>query len=75
MNRDMYYLIKDTYTLEGEAHIGYGIGCSDSKRSSTFEDLTTDQNRADTLIEQCNKLHLSPIHLEDVVEDFLVGDL
>lgn len=65
-----YFLIANTYIVEDRSHIGYGIGCHAD--NSTFEDLTTDPIAIETLINLCNKLKLSPLHLEDVVEDFLV---
>jgi len=70
MRMETYFLIADTYTLEEQSHIGYGIGCRAD--NSNFEDLTTDPVAVTNLISICNKLKLSPIHLADVVEDFLV---
>ena len=60
----------NTYIVEEQSHIGYGIGCHAD--NSAFEDISMDQLSITKLISLCNKLKLSPVHLEDVVEDFLV---
>ena len=65
-----YFLIVNTYVVENQSHIGYGIGCRAD--NSAFEDMSTDPTAIENLINLCNKLKLSPLHLEDVVEDFLV---
>ena len=36
-------------------------------------DLSTDQMEVEKLAGLCNKLQLDPIHLDDVVDDFLTG--
>lgn len=66
-----YFLIVGTYLLEAETHIGYGIGYRSRDQVICFEDLTTDLPSITDLISLCNKLKLAPIHLEDVVEDFI----
>lgn len=66
-----YFLIVGTYLLEAETHIGYGIGYRSRNQVVYFEDITTDLLAMTDLIFLCNKLKLSPIHLEDVVEDFI----
>lgn len=53
--------------------MGLGVGCHTN--NSKFEDLTTDSIAITKLIILCNKLKLAPIHLEAVVEDFLVDTL
>ena len=66
-----YSLIKGTYLIEGKAHIGYGIGYTENSALS-FEDLTLNPISVAKLVKLCNELDLSPIHLKDVVEDFLI---
>lgn len=65
-----YFLIASTYIIEDQSHIGYGIGCRTD--NTAFEDMSTDSIAIENLINLCNKLKLSPLHLEDAVEDFLV---
>ncbi len=66
-----YTLIKGTYLIEEEAHIGYGIGYTENNTLS-FEDLTLNPISVAKLVKLCNELDLSPIQFKDVVEDFLV---
>lgn len=66
-----YSLIKGTYLIEGEAHIGYGIGYTENSALS-FENLALNPIPVAKLVKLCNELDLSPIHLKDVVEDFLI---
>lgn len=65
-----YFLIANIYIVEDRPHIGYGIGCRAD--NSAFEDMSADPIALANLINLCNKLKLSPLHLEDVVEDFLI---
>ena len=66
-----YTLIEGLYSIDGEIHTGYGIGYTEDGTPS-FEDLTTDPISVARLVNLCNNLDLSPIHLGDVVEDFLI---
>ena len=66
-----YALIQGSYLIDGETHIGYGIGYTQNSVLS-FEDLTLNRTDAAKLVTLCNELDLSPIHLNDVVEDFLI---
>ena len=66
-----YSLIKGSYLIDGESHIGYGISYTENSEVS-FEDLTLNPITVAKLVKLCNELDLSPIHLKDVVEDFLI---
>lgn len=73
-----YGLTKETYTLGAIERTAYGIAAySDSKDDGTATviaricDLSWDRERVKQLVKRCNRLRLSPIHLHDVVEDFL----
>lgn len=37
-----------------------------------FEDISINRERVQTLISMCNQLSLSPIHIYDVIQDFLI---
>lgn len=39
---------------------------------TAIHDITTVQSQAEHLTELCNRHQLSPIHLEDIISDFLV---
>ena len=55
------------YYLEGKPYIGYGIRC----KEICIPDITTNKSRLEKMIELCNRLDLSPIHMEDIVLDFI----
>ncbi len=65
---------------EGVRYVTYGIRI---RMSYTFmgeyvrsvSDLCLDRGRMETLCEQCGRLQLDPIHLDEVIEDFLGADL
>lgn len=64
----MYRLISKWRVIEGERHVVYGIRCNDAY---CFEDISTNKNAVEELADKCNKFSLSPVHLADVIEDFL----
>ncbi len=66
-----YALIRGSYSIDGESHVGYGICCTEDS-ALLFEDLTVDPTAAARLVKLCNDSDLSPVHLRGVVEDFLV---
>ena len=74
-----YEVTEETYSLCGINHASYGISAyadADSDHTTTIiawiRDITSDKQKLAELVRQCNRLELSPIHLNDVVEDFLV---
>lgn len=64
----MYELTSKQKNVEGKEYIVYGIRYNDVY---CFEDISTNQNTVSELADACNKFSLDPIHLGDVVEDFL----
>lgn len=72
MFEKIFFLIEGEYTLEKQKHIGYGIGCHMNGKEIFFEDLSVNYQNVAKFIEKCNAAHLSPIHLCDSVDDFLV---
>lgn len=78
MNSITYGLIEERYALNGHERISYGIAIyADAELDGTatvisaIHDVTSDKSRLAALVQQCNLLALSPIHLEDVIEDLL----
>ncbi len=75
-----YGLVEEKYTLKGQSRIAYGMvlyanAAEDGTATiiASARDLTSDKARLEALIGNCNTLELSPIHFDDVVEDFLNG--
>ena len=78
MNHAAYGICEEIYELQGERRISYGIAVYDDgvgKNTATvlyrISDITPDRDRLSELVDRCNLLKLSPIHLDEVVEDFL----
>lgn len=71
-----YSLAEETYELNGNSRISYGIIAYEiSDRSAEqvaqVHDLGTDREKIEDLVYCCNQTNLSIAHLYDVVEDFL----
>lgn len=73
-NNFMYSIFEDKYILEGQPYISFGIliiSTIDSKVVTKIEDITTSKYELYSLVQLCNDLSLDPIHIYNVVEDFL----
>lgn len=56
--------------------ITYGIACIEeddgiSELIIQIPDISTDREKIEHLVQLCNVLQLSPIHLQDVVDDYI----
>ena len=82
MNTIMYAITEETYLLpDGRAEgsrLAYGIAAyADWETTGTasvvasMHDICEDKERLMSLVCECNRLQLSPIHLQEVIEDFL----
>ena len=72
-----YGITKESYSLGDSLHVAYGIAAyanSEEDGTSTIvasiHDITTNEQAILELMQQCNRLGLSTIHLFDVMEDF-----
>lgn len=52
----------------GEQHETYGL----IYNNTVINDISTDKEKVERLVALCNELELSPIHIYDVIDDFLV---
>lgn len=73
-----YEMIGEVHTQGDHAYISYGIAAyvdaetSDAKRViAHVSDVSPNRSTLEPLVQRCNTLGLSSIHLVDVVEDFL----
>lgn len=75
MNDVKYFIVESTVTVNGIPQITYGIATLDVSSPEAFDaciyDITTDRKSIEQLVALCNREKLSPIHLYDVIEDFL----
>ncbi len=79
MSAVIYGMREELYELRGNSRISYGIVVydnTDEESTATIlesiEDVTSDKEKLADLLEKCNALELSPEHLKDVVEDFIL---
>ncbi len=82
MSNVKYGVVEEKHSMFGEARISYGIAVYDLPKENGsasitmyISDISNNYNEMEALVRSCNTLHLSPIHLMDVVEDFLVDSL
>lgn len=73
-----YGITEEKYTLGQQTRISYGIAAySNSEIDGTatiiasVQDISEDREKLSRLVQTCNCLELSVIHLRDVIEDFL----
>ena len=75
-----YAISEEKYTLGNQTRTSYGIvaySCADQDGSKTIvasvRDVTSNKASLAKLVNDCNRLELSTVHLNDVVEDFLLN--
>lgn len=71
-----YRLLEKTQTIEGKELRTYGVSAFDSSGKLICEvsDITAVKEKAEYLAKLCEKMKLSPIHLFDVAEDYIISD-
>ena len=79
MKNITYAVSEEKYTFGNETRISYGIVAysnADQEGSkaivASIRDVTSNKERLVELVNDCNRLELSTVHLNDVIEDFLV---
>ncbi len=77
-DKPAYGLIREEYFLGDGSRIAYGVAAYAHPTSTgnatvvaSVHDITTDRSAALRLVSRCNRGHLSPEHLADVVYDLL----
>ena len=80
MKNIKYGVVEETYHLDCEVRYAYGIvvyANADIDGTATIiesvRDITSDKDAIETFAQKLSLMELSPIHLKEVVEDFLVG--
>ena len=64
----MYTICETVIETEDHDHRKlYGIMCENRR----IDGVTPDRRKMERLVELCSRLELSPIHMDNVVEDFL----
>lgn len=62
-----YQRIHSTVTLEGREQITYGMLCGER----VIPDMSTEKEKVDELVSLCNELDLGPVHMQNVVDDWI----
>ena len=79
MKNITYAVSEERYTFGDEVRTSYGIVAysnanQDGSKTivASVRDVTVDKAGLTRLVDDCNRLELSAVHLNDVVEDFLL---
>ena len=74
----VYKIVGETHTCGEQSYVSYGIAAyfdaasNDAKNAVAYvQDVTPNRTEAEDLVQRCNAFGLSPVHLADVIEDFL----
>ena len=80
MKNITYAVSEEKYVFGDKVRISYGIVAysnADKDGSKTIiasvHDVTSDKTSLTNLVNDCNRLELSCVHLRDVIEDFLLS--
>ena len=78
MNKVTYGISEEFYALNNDRRVSYGIvvyANVDEDGTATIidsvRDISSDRERIAFLVDECNRFELLPIHLRDVIEDFI----
>lgn len=71
-----YILTRNIYEMGANTRIGFGIAAMEKETDGaivleSFSDLSSDVAKVEQLVRISNEIGLDPIHLLDVVQDFL----
>ena len=79
MNKLTYGTVAETYSIGNTSRISYGIvayayaNCDDTATIIvSVHDVSSEKDKIDNLVYLCNLHRLDPIHLYDVIIDFLL---
>ena len=69
----VYTVIESGCQVEGYKYTGYGICVENTAtgESRSFKDISVRRKEIEELSDRCNRLQLDPIHIEDIIDDFL----
>ena len=73
-----YGITEEKYTLGQQTRVSYGIAAYSNPETdgtagviASVHDISEDREKLSKLVQTCNCLELSVVHLRDVIEDFL----
>ena len=65
----MVQMTTGLFFLEGVPYTSYGIQCGDV----VIHDVSLDKESMENLVALCNREDLAPVHVREIVEDFLAA--
>lgn len=65
----MVQMTTGLFFLEGVPYTSYGIQCGDV----VIHDVSLEKESMENLVALCNREDLAPVHVRDIVEDFLAA--
>ena len=78
MTEVTYGVTEEIYSLGEECRVSYGVACYAATEQDgtacvvlSVHDICADKKKLTDLVEKCNRLKLSHVHLKDVIDDFL----
>ena len=71
-----YRLFEETRISEGQEYAAYGVAAFNEREEliCVTPDITSVKEKAVALAKLCEDVQLSPIHLQSVVEDYIISD-
>lgn len=75
MNNYLYTVFKSKHTIDDITYTSFGIVITSTQDNSVIEriaDISTSKEKIKKLVNLCNELSLEPIHIYDVIEDFIL---
>ncbi len=69
-----YRIHEGNYSVENSCYVGYGIVIRDAvsrRELLCIKDISLSKKKISALIKRCNRLRLSPLHIYEVIDDFL----
>ena len=67
-----YEVAEGDFKLDDESYRSYGLVVKeDDTTLKQIDDVSLEKNDVVNLVKLCNKLELSPVHIDDVIEDFM----
>ncbi len=75
MNNYLYTVFKSIHTIDDITYTSFGIVITSTQDNSVIErikDISTSEAKITKLVNLCNELSLEPIHIYDVIEDFIL---
>lgn len=67
----LYELISSEQELEGRRYQSWGIRLSYAGVQVEVADLSLERAAVEELVQRCNRGQLSPIHFQELLQDFL----